>query len=124
MMNENLSRLTVQITKHQHKLLKYHAGPGTSISSLVRKALQAYFADAEEALREKYFEAAEYEQYEKYMAAQQAAGIEEPAIADASSNLIFCYTEYDPFIWSGRVIAHAKIGKMVEKVLPIFFVLL
>ena len=85
MMNENLSRLTVQITKHQHKLLKYHAGPGTSISSLVRQALSSYFADAEEALREKYFEAAEYEQYEKYMAAQQAAGIKEPVVADASS---------------------------------------
>ena len=67
-------------------MLKYHAGPGTSISSLLRKALQAYFADAEEALREKYFEAAEYEQYEKYMAAQKAAGIEEePIVADASS---------------------------------------
>ena len=66
-------------------MLKYHAGPGTSISSLVRKALQAYFADAEEALREKYFEAAEYEQYEKYMLAQEAAGIKEnPVVADAS----------------------------------------
>ena len=84
-MNENLSRLTVQITKHQHKLLKYHAGPGTCMSSLVRQALSSYFADAEEALREKYFEAAEYEQYEKYMAAQQAAGVKEPVVADASS---------------------------------------
>ena len=86
-MNENLSRLTVQITKHQHKLLKYHAGPGTSISSLVRQALDSHFADAEEALREKYFEAVEYEEYEKYMAAQQAAGIKEPVVADASSLL-------------------------------------
>ena len=87
-MNENLSRLTVQITKHQHKLLKYHAKPGTTISSLVRQALQAYFADAEEALKEKYFEAIEYEEYEKYMAAQQAAGIEEETVvADASSIL-------------------------------------
>ena len=84
-MNENLSRLTVQITKHQHKLLKYYAKPGTSISSLVRQALQAYFADAEEALREKYFEAVEYEEYEKYMAAQQATGVKEPVVADASS---------------------------------------
>ena len=66
-------------------MLKYHAKPGTSISSLVRQALQAYFADAEEALKEKYFEAVEYEEYEKYMAAQQAAGIkEEPIVADAS----------------------------------------
>ena len=66
-------------------MLKYHAGPGTSISSLVRQALSSYFADAEEALREKYFEAAEYEQYEKYMLAQEAAGIkEDPVVADAS----------------------------------------
>ena len=81
-MNENLSRLTVQITKHQHKLLKYHAKPGTSISSLVRQALDSHFADAEEALREKYFEAVEYEEYEKYMAAQK-----ESVVADASSLL-------------------------------------
>ena len=67
--------------------MKYHAGPGTSISSLVRQALSSYFADAEEALREKYFEAAEYEQYEKYMAAQQAIGVKEPVVADASSVL-------------------------------------
>jgi hypothetical protein len=85
-MNENLQRLSIQITKHQYNLLKYHTKPGVSISSLVRNALDDYFADAEEALREKYFEAAEYEQYEKYMAAQQAAGIkEETVVADASS---------------------------------------
>ena len=83
-MNENLSRLTVQITKHQYNLLKYHTKPGVSISSLVRNALDDYFADAEEALKEKYFEAIEYEEYEKYMAAQQAAGIKEPVVADAS----------------------------------------
>ena len=85
-MNENLQRLSIQITKHQYNLLKYHTKPGVSISSLVRNALDDYFADAEEALREKYFEAAEYEQYEKYMAAQKAAGIEEETVvADASS---------------------------------------
>ena len=84
-MNENLSRLTVQITKHQHRLLKYHAKPGTSISSLVRQALQAYFAEAEDALKEKYFEAIEYEEYEKYMLAQETAGVkEDPVMADAS----------------------------------------
>ena len=67
--------------------MKYHAKPGTSISSLVRQALQAYFAEAEDALKEKYFEAIEYEEYEKYMAAQQAAGIkEEPIVADARSS--------------------------------------
>ena len=79
-MNENLQRLSIQITKHQYNLLKYHTKPGVSISSLVRNALDDYFADAEEALREKYFEAAEYEEYEKYMLEQK----EEPVMADAS----------------------------------------
>ena len=77
---ENLQRLTIQITKHQYNLLKYHTKPGVSISSLVRNALDDYFADAEEALKEKYFEAAEYEEYEKYMLEQK----EEPVMADAS----------------------------------------
>ena len=81
-MNENLQRLSIQITKNQYNLLKYHSRPGTSISSLVRQALDSHFADAEEALREKYFEAVEYEEYEKYMAAQK-----EPVVADASSLL-------------------------------------
>ena len=79
-MNENLQRLSIQITKHQYNLLKYHTKPGVSISSLVRNALDDYFADAEEALKEKYFEAAEYEEYEKYMLEQK----EEPVMADAS----------------------------------------
>ena len=84
-MNENLQRLSIQITKHQYNLLKYHTKPGVSISSLVRNALDDYFVDAEEALKEKYFEAAEYEEYEKYMLAQEAAGIkEDPVMADAS----------------------------------------
>ena len=84
-MNENLQRLSIQITKHQYNLLKYHTKPGVSISSLVRNALDDYFVDAEEALKEKYFEAAEYEEYEKYMLAQEAAGIKkDPVMADAS----------------------------------------
>lgn len=82
-MNENLQRLSVQITKHQYNLLKYHNKPGTSISSLVRNALDDYFADAEEALKERYFEAAEYEEYEKYMLEQK----EEPVMADAGAFL-------------------------------------
>ena len=80
---ENLQRLTIQITKHQYNLLKYHTKPGVSISSLVRNALDDYFADAEEALKEKYFEEIEYKEYEKYMLEQK----EEPVIADASSLL-------------------------------------
>ena len=66
-------------------MLKYHAGPGTSISSLVRDALDDFFSEADQTLGEQAIENVKYEEYEKYMAAQQAAGIEEPAIADASS---------------------------------------
>ena len=84
-MNENLQRLTVQITKHQYNLLKYHYGPGTSISSLVRQALDSHFAEADQILSEKAIEDAKYEEYEKYMLEQQAAGMkEEPVMADAS----------------------------------------
>ena len=38
---ENLSRLTVQIRKDQHKKLKDKAGPGVSISHLVRHAIDS-----------------------------------------------------------------------------------
>ena len=84
-MNENLQRLSIQITKHQYNLLKYHSGPGTSISSLVRQALDSHFAEADQILGEQAIEDAKYEEYEKYMLAQEAAGIKkEPAVADAS----------------------------------------
>tara|TARA_R100001460_G_C3423556_1_gene161236 strand:+ start:172 stop:420 length:249 start_codon:yes stop_codon:yes gene_type:complete len=79
-MNENLQRLSVQITSHQYKLLKHFTKPGTSISSIVRHALDDYFIEADQALQEKAFEAAEYEEYEKYMLEQK----EEPVMADAS----------------------------------------
>tara|TARA_R100000988_G_scaffold90091_1_gene53576 strand:- start:132 stop:380 length:249 start_codon:yes stop_codon:yes gene_type:complete len=79
-MNENLQRLSVQITKHQYNLLKYHTKPGTSISSLVRNALDDYFSEADQILQEKVLEAAQYEEYEKYMLEQK----EEPVMADAS----------------------------------------
>ena len=38
---EKLSRLTVQIRKDQHKKLKDKAGPGVSISYLVRHAIDS-----------------------------------------------------------------------------------
>ena len=84
-MNQNLQRLSVQITKDQYNLLKHHTKPGTSISSLVRDALDDFFSEADQTLAEQTIESVKYEEYEKYMAAQQAAGIKEPAIADASS---------------------------------------
>ena len=85
-MNQNLQRLSVQITKHQYNLLKHHTKPGTSISSLVRDALDNFFSEADQTLGEQAIENVKYEEYEKYMAAQQAAGIkEETVVADASS---------------------------------------
>ena len=84
-MNENLQRLSIQITKHQYNLLKYHSRPGTSISSLVRQALDSHFAEADQILGEQAIEDAKYEEYDNYMLAQEAAGIEkEPVVADAS----------------------------------------
>jgi len=84
-MNENLQRLSIQITKHQYNLLKYHSGPGTSISSLVRQALDSHFADVDQKLGENAIEDVKYEEYEKYMLAQEAAGIKKkPVVADAS----------------------------------------
>ena len=51
-MNENLQRLSIQITKHQYNLLKYHQKPGVSISLLVRQALDKHFAEADQILGE------------------------------------------------------------------------
>ena len=57
----------------------------SSISSLVRQALDSHFAEADQILGEQAIEDAKYEEYEKYMLAQEAAGIEkEPVVADAS----------------------------------------
>ena len=82
-MNENLQRLSVQITKHQYNLLKYHNKPGTSISSLVRNALDNYFSEVDQKLGEQAIETTKYEEYEKYMLGQK----EEPVMADASAFL-------------------------------------
>ena len=51
-MNENLHRLSIQITKKQYALLKQHSGPGTSISSIIRQSLDEHFEDAEQILGE------------------------------------------------------------------------
>ena len=82
-MNENLQRLSVQITKHQYNLLKYHTKPGTSISSLVRNALDDYFSEADQKLGKQVIEATKYEEYEKYMLEQK----DKPVMADAGAFL-------------------------------------
>ena len=42
-MVEKLHRLTLQVTPDQYESLKKHSKPGTSISSIVRIAIDKYF---------------------------------------------------------------------------------
>ena len=39
----SLQRITIQITKHQHEMLKHYARPGTSVSSMIRRAIDDMF---------------------------------------------------------------------------------
>ena len=39
-----LHRISIQITKSQYELLKEHSRPGTSISELIRRSVDGYFA--------------------------------------------------------------------------------
>ena len=39
-----LHRISIQITKSQYELLKEHSRPGTSISELIRRSVDNYFA--------------------------------------------------------------------------------
>ena len=39
-----LHRISIQITKSQYELLKEHSRPGTSISELIRRSVDSYFA--------------------------------------------------------------------------------
>ena len=39
-----LHRISIQITKSQYELLKEHSRPGTSISELIRRSIDGYFA--------------------------------------------------------------------------------
>ena len=39
-----LHRISIQITKSQYELLKEHSRPGTSISELIRRSIDTYFA--------------------------------------------------------------------------------
>ena len=40
----SLHRISIQITKSQYELLKEHSRPGTSISELIRRSVDGYFA--------------------------------------------------------------------------------
>ena len=53
----NLYRISIQITNSQYKLLKHYSRPGTSISSMIRRAIDEMF----EPVREQAIEDAKYE---------------------------------------------------------------
>ena len=57
----SLQRITIQITKHQHEMLKHYARPGTSVSSMIRRAIDDMF----EPVKEQALETAKYEKWEK-----------------------------------------------------------
>ena len=57
----SLQRITIQITKSQHDLLKKYARPGTSVSSMIRRAIDDMF----QPVREQALEDAKYEKWEK-----------------------------------------------------------
>ena len=57
----SLQRITIQITKSQHEMLKHYARPGTSVSSMIRRAIDEMF----EPVREQALENAKYEKWEK-----------------------------------------------------------
>ena len=57
----SLQRITIQITKSQHEMLKHYARPGTSVSSMIRRAIDEMF----EPVREQALEDAKYERWEK-----------------------------------------------------------
>ena len=57
----SLHRISIQITKSQYEMLKHYARPGTSISSMIRRAIDDMF----EPVREQALENAKYEKWEK-----------------------------------------------------------
>ena len=57
----SLQRITIQITKSQHEMLKHYARPVTSVSSMIRRAIDEMF----EPVREQALENAKYEKWEK-----------------------------------------------------------
>ena len=57
----SLHRISIQVTKSQYELLKEYARPGTSISSMIRRAIDDMF----EPVKEQALENAKYEKWEK-----------------------------------------------------------
>ena len=72
----NLYRISIQITNSQYKLLKHYSRPGTSISSIIRRAIDEMF----EPVREQAIENAKYEKWEKETLANKDVMPEAPEI--------------------------------------------
>ena len=72
----NLYRISIQITNSQYKLLKHYYRPGTSISSMILRAIDEMF----EPVREQAIEDAKYEKWEKENLASKDIMPEAPEI--------------------------------------------
>ncbi len=72
----SLHRISIQITKSQYKMLKHYARPGTSISSMIRRAIDDMF----EPVKEQALENAKYEEWEKEAIANKQIMPEAPEI--------------------------------------------
>ena len=72
----SLQRITIQITKHQHEMLKHYARPGTSVSSMIRRAIDDMF----QPVREQALEDAKYEKWEREAIANKQIMPEAPEI--------------------------------------------
>ena len=57
----SLHRISIQVTKSQYEMLKHYARPGTSISAMIRRAIDDMF----QPVREQELEDAKYEKWEK-----------------------------------------------------------
>ena len=57
----SLHRISIQVTKSQYEMLKHYARPGTSISAMIRRAIDDMF----QPVREQALEDAKYEKWEK-----------------------------------------------------------
>ena len=72
----DLYRISIQIKNSQYKLLKHYSRPGTSISSIIRRAIDEMF----EPVREQAIEDAKYERWEKETLANKNVMPEAPEI--------------------------------------------
>ncbi len=71
---DSLQRITIQITRSQHEMLKKYARPGTSVSSMIRRAIDDMF----QPVREQALENSKYDTWEKEAIAKKQIMPEAP----------------------------------------------